>query len=109
MDQMNMHGVVVEHHFLDGLYIKQIDLPAGVMFGKHSHTYDHYSILAKGDITLYVDGKPTELSAPQCILIKANQAHAVRANTPVTWFCAHATSDTDATTVDASILAKVTA
>jgi quercetin dioxygenase-like cupin family protein len=91
-------GVV--HHFSAGLYAKQMLLPAKHFVVSHAHAYDHLSILAKGDVTVEVDGVRTEYKAPACINILAGQHHIITAHEDSVWFCIHATEETDANKID---------
>lgn len=96
----------IKHHFGDGLYAKEIHIPAGMMAGKHRHTYTHLSILAKGRVEVRTDngtGKLVtrhEYTAPACIEIKANVLHQITAIEDSTWFCIHATDEKDPEKVD---------
>jgi len=91
-------GVV--HHFSSGLYAKQMLLPAKHFAVSHAHTYDHFSILAKGDVTVEVEGVRTEYKAPACINISAGQHHTITAHEDSVWFCIHATDETDVSKID---------
>lgn len=90
----------VVHHFAAGVYAKQMTLPANHFAVKHSHSYDHLSILAKGHVTVDIDGEVTEYTAPACITIKAGAKHRIVAHEDAVWFCIHATDETDPDKVD---------
>lgn len=92
------------HHFSDGVYAKQMHIPAGFMVGAHAHQYSHLSVLAKGDVIVEVDGVAHELTGPACLEIKAGCEHRVFAKTDAVWFCVHATSATCADDVDAVLI-----
>ena len=90
----------VVHHFAAGVYAKQMTLPANHYAVKHTHDYDHLSILAAGHVYVDIDGDVTEYQAPACITIKAGQKHKIVAIEDSSWFCIHATDETDAEKVD---------
>lgn len=90
----------VVHHFSAGLYAKQMHLPAKHFAVSHAHAYDHLSILAKGDVTVEVDGVRTEYKAPACINILAGLHHTITAHEDSVWFCIHATDETDVENID---------
>lgn len=97
----------IKHHFADGLYAKEATLPAGMWIQKHTHTFTHFSILAKGKVSVTVDELDTRIyEAPTCIEIKAGHSHDVFALEDSVWFCVHATDETDETKVDEVIIAK---
>lgn len=91
-------GVV--HHFSDGLYAKEMLLPAKHFAVSHAHAYDHLSILAKGDVTVEVEGLRTEYKAPACINIPAGLHHTITAHEDSVWFCIHATEEKDPEKID---------
>lgn len=94
------------HHFSDGLYAKEMIIPAGYMVGSHAHAYSHLSLLAKGDVIIEVDGVAREVSGPACIEIKAGCEHKVFAKTDAVWYCVHATEATCADDVDQVLIAE---
>ena len=96
----------VIHHFSDGLYAKQMTIPKGFMAGKHLHDYSHLSILAKGKVIVRTDDGEVEYVAPACIEIKSNTYHTLEALEDCSWFCIHATDETDADSVDEVLICR---
>lgn len=94
------------HHFSDGLYAKQMQLPKGFTALSHKHHYSHLSILAKGAVIVKTDDSEQRYAAPACIEIKAGTNHAITALEDVVWFCIHATEETDADAVDQVLIEK---
>lgn len=94
------------HHFSDGLYAKQMDIPKGFMAVQHKHTYDHLSILAKGKVIVMYDEGHDVFEAPACINIKKDINHAIKALEDSTWFCVHHTFEKDADSVDTVLIKK---
>lgn len=88
------------HHFSQGLYAKEMMIPASYIVGGHAHNYDHLSILAKGHVIVVADGERVEYKAPACINIKASVHHMIKALTDSVWFCIHATDEKDITKID---------
>jgi quercetin dioxygenase-like cupin family protein len=91
-------GVI--HHFSAGVYAKQMLLPAKHFAVSHAHAYDHLSILAKGSVTVEVQGVEKDYMAPACITILSGQHHTITAHEDSVWFCIHATAETDPSNVD---------
>lgn len=98
-------GVGISHHFGGGVYAKETRIPAGVRMTQHVHKHDHLSVLAAGMVVVEVEGRETVHHGPACIVIKAGHAHSVRAVTSATWYCVHATDETDAALVDERLVA----
>lgn len=89
------------HHFSSGVYAKEMHLPKGYFAVSHAHAYDHLSILGAGRVVVETDeSEPIELVAPACIEIKAGVHHRITAIEDATWFCIHATQETDPARVD---------
>jgi len=95
------------HHFSDGMYAKQMHLPAGYTALSHAHTYDHLSILGKGRVIVSTDTDGSvEYTAPSCIEIKKGVHHSIEALEDAVWFCIHATDVTDVEEVDKVLIER---
>lgn len=94
------------HHFSDGVYAKQMHLPQNHRAISHKHNYSHLSILAKGKAIVTTDESQHIYTAPACINIKAGLNHEVYALEDVTWFCIHATEETDPDKVDEVLIGE---
>jgi quercetin dioxygenase-like cupin family protein len=95
------------HHFSDGLYAKQMTLPAGYEAGSHAHAYSHLSVLAKGRVIVETDNTMQEFNAPACIEIKAGIHHRIVSLEDAVWFCIHATEETDVSKVDEVLIKEI--
>ena len=56
----------IAHHFMPGIYVREMFVPAGSLILGHEHKHHHGCLLLKGTIRQFtVDGEPVkELSAP---------------------------------------------
>lgn len=90
-----------QHHFHDGVYAKEMHLPAAHYAMSHQHSYDHVSFLHAGRALVTVDGVAKEYSAPTVIMVRAHKEHRIDAITDVVWFCIHETTLTDPNEIDA--------
>jgi len=88
------------HHFSDGLYAKEMHIPAGMAVLKHTHDYDHLSVLAKGKVVVLRGEEMDIIEGPACLDIKADLIHGIKAITDCVWFCIHATDEKDPSKVD---------
>jgi len=91
---------MISHHFSDGLYAKEAAFEAGTAILKHTHSFSHLSILAKGKVAVLRGTEIDIVDAPACIEIKAGMTHGVKAITDCVWFCIHATDEKDSSKVD---------
>lgn len=96
----------IQHHFSDGLYARQMVLPAGHFAVTHAHQYDHLSILASGAVTVVVDGVECCYRAPAVITILAGQQHYIEAEEDTVWFCIHATDEQDPSSLDEVLIRR---
>jgi quercetin dioxygenase-like cupin family protein len=97
----------IQHFFGDGLYAKQAHIPAGMWLQKHTHQFTHFSILARGKVSVTTDDTDTVVyAAPSCIEIKAGVSHTVLALEDSTWYCVHATNEKDEDKIDEVLIAK---
>jgi mannose-6-phosphate isomerase-like protein (cupin superfamily) len=94
----------VKHHFVGGIYTKEMHIPPGFRLEQHRHTFDHQSILVSGDAIVEVDGEQTQYAGPSMLTIAAKKVHSIIALTPVVWLCQHVTSCTDPENIDAEFI-----
>ena len=104
--QLEDLGGDITHHFSDGLYAKEVFVPAGTAIMKHAHNFSHLSILAKGRIAVMKGDVIEIINAPTCIEIKANVIHGIQAMSDCVWFCIHATDETDPDKVDEILIRR---
>lgn len=97
-------GLSINHHFCDGVYMKESFIEHGFQFPQHEHPFDHLSVLAYGQAAVTVDGKTEVYLAPKIIVIKAGKVHHVTALSDIVWICTHRDDETDPAKIDDSIL-----
>jgi|SRR5580765_630049 len=91
---------MIKHHFSAGTYVREQDLRAHQAVETHKHNYDHFGILGSGTAAVELDGSVEVYEGPCVVEIKAGKKHRITALTDITWFCVHATSETDADKID---------
>ncbi len=102
-----MKPLGIEHHFSDGVYAKEMRIPAKHYVKKHVHDYSHLSVLASGTVVLKMNRKARLLNAPACITIPAGVEHVIDAVTDAVWYCIHATDETDPAKVDQVLIKEL--
>ena len=100
MNALNIISDQTLHHFSDGLYAKEMHVPEGFIIQKHTHSFNHLSILAKGKVVVIQGDDAVVLNAPACLEIEKDVIHGIRALTDCVWFCIHATDEKDVSKVD---------
>jgi quercetin dioxygenase-like cupin family protein len=94
------------HHFSDGLYAKETQIPKNGFVMQHKHEYSHFGILSKGKVIVTTNASEKTYTAPVCIEIKAGVHHSVVALEDSVWYCVHATDEKDPEKVDQVIIVK---
>lgn len=97
-------GVGIVHHFVGGLYAKEMRVAAGLVIAQHKHKFDHMSLLSVGSVEIEVDGERSTHVAPALIEIRANAHHGIKALTDVVWYCVHSTDCVDSDEIDETLI-----
>jgi hypothetical protein len=90
--------ISIEIKMADGVFVKSMMCPrAGTIVPQHAHRYDHLSMLARGAVRVWKDGKMVGVfTAPAGIPIPANSMHTFHTLEPDTLiYCIHNVSRTD--------------
>ena len=84
------------HYFADGLYVREITIPAGTILMGKKHKTAHVNIVSKGDISVCSVGGPVRRIQAPCTLISEPGTQKVAyAHTETVWTTVHATEETD--------------
>lgn len=106
MTPIDIKDMDVAHHFGGGMYIKETRFKAGEWGEKHTHSFEHLSILASGKVQLTIDNVSVELVGPQILTVQADKVHQVLALTDVVWLCCHSTDCTDPDEIDTVLIER---
>jgi hypothetical protein len=98
---------VIKHHFIGGVYAKEMLIPENHEVISHKHNFDHMSVLTDGCVIVVADGQQETYFSPAIIEIKAGVNHSIiPVNGDAHWLCIHATECTDETAVDEVLIEK---
>lgn len=97
----------VFHHFSDGVYIREMLIPAGTFIVGHSHKKGGVNFLLKGSGLLFVDGVAKQVDAPQILQTVAG-AKMMHALTDVVWMniFPNQSNERDIQTLEAALVDK---
>lgn len=98
----------ITHLFGEESYVKEIQLNAGDVIGKHVHDFDHISVLLKGSAYIKIGNITRFAKAPCSIKVQACVEHEVTAISDAVWLCTHATDCKDPDEID-NVLTRKTA
>jgi quercetin dioxygenase-like cupin family protein len=79
----------VEHIFMEGVYCRQITLPADSLVVGRIHRFEHISILSKGRVTVFTEHGTQEISAPASWVSPAGTKRVVLAHEESIWTTVH--------------------
>lgn len=97
----------LQHHHIDGVYVRTIFIPAGTTIVGKIHKHSHANILSKGDVSVYTeDGGLERLTGPLTMVSPAGCKRVVYAHTDTTWTTIHATGETDLSKIEDYVIAK---
>ena len=78
------------HSFADGIYVREIFIPAGIMLTGKIHKHSHPNFLMEGKVSMITeDGGAILMEAPQSIISPAGCKRALYTITPTWWITIH--------------------
>lgn len=78
------------HYFTDGIYVREIRIPAGVLLTGKIHKHEHPSFLLEGIVECATEEKGIEtISAPMLMISSAGTKRAIRTITDTIWVTVH--------------------
>ncbi len=80
----------LKHTFSDGIYVREIFIPAGMFIVGKIHKHDHPNFLLKGEVIVVTEDGTEELVGPLSIISKAGTKRALYAKTDLVWTTVHA-------------------
>lgn len=86
----------VDFNIADDIFVKQMVAKEGTWIQQHKHTYDHTTMLASGQVRLWIDDAWSgDFVAPMPIHVAAGKAHSFLAMTDTVLFCIHRIREED--------------
>lgn len=92
------------HHFADGVYGRELRIPARAILTGKKHRHSTLNILAAGEITVSTDKGMQRLRAPAIFTSPANCKKAGYAHTDVVWINVHPSEETDLAKLEAEFI-----
>ena len=85
----------IRHHFANGLYAREMEMPAGALLTGAVHKTSHFCILSKGRVLVTGEDGELDLTAPAIIVSEPGTKRAMYAIEDSVWTNVHATNETD--------------
>lgn len=96
----------LEHLFGDGLYIRKITMPAGMLLTSKIHKKTHPYFILQGDVTVLTEEGEVRIKAPYAGMTKAGTKRVLYIHEETVWVTVHATTETDLGKIEDEIIAK---
>lgn len=92
------------HIFAQGLYVREVALPAGTIAVGHIHAQEHVCIVSKGRVSVVTEAGAREVVAPATFVVPRGTKNVVRVEEDAVWTTIHATEERDVATLEATLL-----
>lgn len=96
----------LEHFFGDGLYIRKMTAPKGMLNVSKLHKTTHPFFLLKGDVSIQTENGVIRLKAPHFGITQAGTKRIVFFHEETVWITVHATKETDLKKIEEELIAK---
>lgn len=94
----------LKHHFSDGLYAREIFMPAGAIVVGKVHRHAHINNISQGRVRVYTTDGYQELSAPYQWLSAVGTKRVVHVLEDCVWTTYHPTSSTDLAEIERQVI-----
>lgn len=100
VEQMEPVEAPVTHHFADGIYGREMLIPAGTILTGKIHRFSTLNLLLKGDITVTTPEGVRRIQAPAIFVSPPGCKKVGYAHTDVIWVNVHPTKLTDVAAIE---------
>lgn len=101
------HQLYIEpvHRFAEGLYAREITIPAGTLLTGKIHRTRHLNIVSKGRIAVWSEGEPVRvIEAPFSFVAEPGTRRLGYAYEETVWTTIHGTRETDLARLEAELI-----
>lgn len=99
-------GSEMEHHFVNGLYMRKAVAPAGMLFTTQIHKVRHPFFILSGACRILTEEGVITLTAPHQGFTEVGTKRLMYILEDITWYTIHATDKTTVEEVENEVLAK---
>ena len=85
----------IKHYFANGMYAREMTMPAGAIVTGAIHKTTHFCVLSQGRVHVMSEDGIEELVAPAIIISQPGTKRAIHALEDTVWTNIHATNETD--------------
>lgn len=96
----------LKHSFADGMYVREISIPAGVLLVGKIHRHSHPNFLMQGTVSVITEaGGQETLVAPCHMVSPAGTKRVVYTHSDCVWVTVHVTDSTDLDEIEDQVIA----
>ena len=106
MKQQPQLNLKVVHHFSEGVYARELHIPAGTILVGEIHKFRNLNILSQGSMQVSVDDDIVTVEAPFTVVSPAGTKRIAYALTDCIWTTIHGTTETDIDAIEKHFIAK---
>lgn len=100
-------GYPLKHTFADGVYVREISIPAGHMVVGKIHRHEHLNFISKGRVTVITEqGGVEELVAPVTMISPPGVKRLLFTHEDTVWTTVHVTNERDLDKIEEQVIAK---
>lgn len=96
----------LKHKFADGIYVREIFMPAGMLIVSKIHKFEHPYFVLNGDVSVFTEEGEVRIKAPFYGITPAGTKRILFIHKDTTWITVHATKETDLEKIEEEIIAK---
>lgn len=93
--KFKQHEFKTSHYFAQGLYAREIFIPAGTVLTGKVHKAEHLNIVSQGDITVWTEHGMKRVQAPFTMVSKPGTKRVGFAHSDTIWTTIHACEEKD--------------
>lgn len=103
MPEKQIH-IEPRHYFADGLYAREITIPAGTCLVGKIHLFEHINIISKGEISVMTEEGIKRIKAPATIISKPGIKRVGFAHEETVWTTIHACNEKEAEAAEKALV-----
>lgn len=98
--------IPLTHSFAPGVYLREVEMPAGSLIIGHEHKTEHFNIILSGHATVMMNGVVQHIHAPAIIRSLPGVRKVLYIHETMRWATIHPTTETDIEILEDALVIK---
>lgn len=98
--------IAVKHYFSQGVYAREITIPANTILTGKIHKFTQLNILSQGEMSVLTEEGVVRVVAPFTVVSPPGTKRIAYTHTECVWTTVHGTDETDVAAIEAKFIAK---